>query len=204
MSEKLPKGYMTRLLVIDTETSGLVFNTLDPSYDPKTKTHYQALSIGLIVVDAQTLDAIEELYLEMKWDGESAWSQQAQKTHGLSIDYLEENGLDVEDAVAEIGNLILEHWGPTTAICLAGHNPGFDKCFLDRMMKSQGIELRFGNRMVDTHSVGFTVFGTYSSDELFEMVGMETRSKHNALDDARSSLQVLKMTRGLSNECFGG
>ncbi len=199
-----PKGYITKLLVIDAETSGLHFGADDPAIDSKTGQYYQAVSWGIVVADAQTLDIIDELYLEIKWDGESLWSDQAEKIHGLSRAHLEENGVDMADAVAEIASLILDHWGPNSPVMLAGHNPSFDKAFLNQTLRSEGINIRYAHRMIDTNSVGFTVFGTYNSDDLFEMVGLPTRGKHNALDDAKAALQVLKITRTMADECFGG
>lgn len=204
MSDK-PRGYITRLLAIDCETSGLVYNSDDPSYDAKTGQYFQAVSWGLIVVDAINLKTIEELYLEIKWDGKSQWNTQAENIHGLSKAHLAKNGMDRQDAVEAIGNLIINHWGPSSPICVLGHNPSFDLAFLKRDMRSEGIDLRFGSKRIDTNSVGFTVFGTHNSDDLFELVGIKRDpNNHNALDDARAALEVVRRTRALANECFGG
>ncbi|PPD54354.1 MAG: hypothetical protein CTY12_03420 [Methylotenera sp.] len=204
MNDK-PRGYVTRLLVLDCETSGLVCNSDDPSYDAKTGQYFQAVSWGLIVVDAINLKTIEELYLEIKWDGKSQWSPKAESIHGLTKQYLEQNGIDRQDAVEAIGNLIINHWGPSSAIHVLGHNPSFDLAFFKRDMRSEGIELKFGNKRIDTNSVGFTVFGTHNSDDLFELVGIKRDPKnHNALEDARGALEVIRRTRALANECFGG
>ena len=200
-----PKGFITRLLVLDCETTGLAYNSDDPSYDSKTGQYYQAVSWGLIVVDATTLNTIEELYLEVRWDRKSVWNGKAEQIHGLSKKYLEENGLDRSEAVEAMGNLIINHWGPSSPIHILGHNPDFDLAFFKRDMRSEGIELRFGNKKVDTNSIGFTVFGTHNSDDLFELIGVKRDpSKHNSLEDARCSLEVVKRTRALANECFGG
>ena len=68
----------------------------------------------------------------------------------------------------------------------------------------QGIEIKFGNRHIDTNSIGFGVYQTYNSDDLFELVGCAKRNKHNALDDARNVVRTIQVTRSLANECFGG
>ena len=199
-----PRGYVTRILVIDSETSGLAYNCDDPSYNPKTHETFQAVSWGLIVADAKTLEPIEKIYLEVKWDGKSQWNQRAEQIHGLSKDYLAENGIETWEAVEIIGNLIIDHWGPDSPVHICGHNPHFDLWFLKRLLRSEGLEIKFGNKMIDTNSVGFTVFGTHNSDDLFETVGLPIRAKHNALDDALSALKVLKVTRTLADECFAG
>ena len=113
----------------------------------------------------------------------------------MTKDYLNENGLTSEDAVAEIGNLIINHWGPDSPVCVAGHNPHFDLSFLKRLLRSQGLEIKFGSKMIDTNSIGFAVYGTHNSDDLFETVGVPVRGRHNALDDAEAVLKVLQVTR---------
>lgn len=202
MSDK-PRGYISRILALDCETSGLFFNTDDPSYDPATKQHHQPVSFGLIVVDADTLKIIEELYVEIKWDKKSQWNARAEAIHGLSKSYLEANGMDMGDAVVEIANLIIRHWGPDSPVCVLGHNPQFDLWFLKRLLRSEGLEIKFGSKMIDTNSVGFTIFQTHNSDDLFELIGLDPRAEHNALDDARNALQVIRTTRSLATTMLG-
>lgn len=202
---KKPRGYFDYFLAIDCETSGMSFGTDDPSINTKTGQVYQSVSWGLVVVDATTLKTVEELYIEIKWDGESEWDKRAEKVHGLSLAYLEENGMTSEEAVVAIAGLILKYWGPDVPVCLAGHNvQTFDMFFLKRLLRSQGIEIKFGNRHIDTNSIGFGVYQTYNSDDLFDVVGCAKRDKHNALDDARNVVRVIRVTRSLANECFGG
>lgn len=202
---KKPRGHFDYFLAIDCETSGMSFGTDDPSINTKTGQVYQSVSWGLIVVDATTLKAVEELYIEIKWDGESEWDKRAEKVHGLSLAHLEEHGMTSEEAVVAIAGLILKYWGPDVPVCLAGHNmQTFDMFFLKRLLRSQGIEIKFGNRHIDTNSIGFGVYQTYNSDDLFDVVGCAKRDKHNALDDARNVVRVIRVTRSLANECFGG
>lgn len=197
-----PRGYITRLLALDCETTGLAFNCDDPSYNPKTGETFQSISWGFVVLNADTLDIIEKLYLEIKWDGKSTWSPRAEEVHGLSKEYLAENGVEPWEAVEAIGNLIINHWGPDSPICIAGHNPSFDLWFLKRLMRSEGIELKFGNKMIDTNSIGFAVYHTHNSDDLFETVGVPMRGDHNALADALAVVKVLKTTRTIADKCF--
>ena len=204
MAMKPPRGYVTRLLAIDSETTGLAYNCDDPSYNPNTGEMFQAISWGIIVVDAVNLLPIEELYVEIQWDGKSVWSPGAEKIHGLSKQYLAENGITSTEAVEQIANLILKHWGPSSPVHVLGHNPWFDLSFLKRLLRSEGLEIKFGNKMVDTNSIGFAIYDTHNSDDLFEYVGIPSRKDHNALDDARCALQVLQTTRMIADACFGG
>lgn len=193
-----PKGYFDYFLSVDCETSGMAFNEDDPSINTKTGQVYQSVSWGLVVVDATTLKTVEELYIEIKWDGESEWDKRAENVHGLSLAYLEENGMTSEEAVVAIAGLILKYWGPDVPVCLAGHNvQTFDMFFLKRLLRSQGIEIKFGNRHICTNTLGATVWKTFNSDDLFDIVGYPHRNTHNALDDARAVLHTLQVTRRL-------
>lgn len=203
MSNNKPRGYFEKVLVIDTETSGMAFGTDDPSHNPTTGETYQIVSIGLIVASVATFKPVEELYLEIKWDGESKWSKEAERVHGLSLEHLEAHGMDRQDAVAEIGNLVLKYWGPDVSICLLGHNVAtFDLPFFKRLMRSEGLELKFGNRYIDTNSIGIATFGTFNSDDLFAAAGLPVRdpSKHNALADAQMALASARLVKQLWTE----
>lgn len=202
-----PRGYIEKFLVIDCETSGMAYGTDDPSYDPVTGNQYQSVSWGLIVADAFTLQPIERLYVEIKWDGVSVWDPRAERVHGLSLQYLEDNGMEAEDAVVEIASLILKYWGPDSPVHIGGHNVAtFDLFFLRRLLRTHGIEVRFGNKYIDSNSVGFTTFGTHNSDDLFEAVGLHARDphKHNALTDAENTLTTLRIIKQLFNACLEG
>ena len=88
MSDK-PKGYFSKLLVMDCETSGLAFKNYDPSIEPDGR-EYQAVSWGLAVVDSTTFKVIDTLYVEIKYNGLAIWSERAEAVHQMSKEYLEE------------------------------------------------------------------------------------------------------------------
>ena len=202
MSSK-PRGYFEKILVMDAETSGLAFNSVDPSMDPRPGDVYQSVSWGLVVADARTLKPIDKLYVEIKWDGKSAWSDKAQAVHGLTKEYLAEHGLTAEEAACEIASFILDHFSADSMVPVAGHNAGtFDIFFMRRLLNEFEIMFKTGNRFIDTNTIGFTVFGTFNSDDLFDLIGVK-RTEHNALEDAMASLRVLHKTRQLANTILG-
>jgi oligoribonuclease (3'-5' exoribonuclease) len=201
MSNTKPKAYFNKLLVIDCETSGLCRGSDNPAVNNMTGERYQSVSWGIIVADADTLLPIDELYLEIKWDHTSSWDMGAQKIHKLSKEHLDEHGVTTTEAVEQIASLMLDYFGPTTYINIAGNNPWFDLCFLRELLRSEGLEINFSNRLIDTNSVGFAAFSTYSSDELFEIVSPNQRTgQHNALEDATHALKALRLTRQLFTE----
>lgn len=192
-------GYNQFYLGIDVETSGLFFNEDDPSYDPATGKTYQIVSVGLVVTDSKTLKSVKELYLEIKWNGESEWSPSAAKVHGLTLEYLEENGCTEEEAVADICELIMEFWGPKSPIILLGHNVAtFDRLFFVRLMRKYGINLKIASKSIDTNTLGAVLLDTHNSDDLFAQVGIE-RTVHNSLDDARAAVTTCRLLRKIFN-----
>ena len=193
-----PTGYFKYLLAIDCETTGLDFNSDHPSNG------HQALSWGVIVLESDTFTPVEELYVEIKWNEESKaareadpkFGKRAEEIHGLTYDYLEENGVTEEEAVELIGSLIMKYWGPTVSIRTLGHNVHlFDLDFLRSMFRRHGIDLKFGNRHYDTNSIGWAAFETFTSDQLFELIGFDPRGKHNSLDDIKMTIAAAKVVR---------
>lgn len=178
-----------KILAIDVETTG--FSKGD---DPAR--NHRILSIGLVLAD-RNFKAIDEFYCEIKWNGTSHWTVQAQNIHGLSKEYLEEHGLDEEEAVVKIMEFISKHYTPDEAIVFLGHNPkGFDVKFLEKLLDKYDMQLKIAHRTVDSFGVGFTCFGANNSDELFELF-YEKRKDHNALDDAKMALGICRKVRKL-------
>lgn len=200
-----PKGYFQFLLAIDCETTGLNFNSMFGADEG-----HQAVSWGMIIADAVTLKPIEELYVEIKWNEyskaarqkDSSFGRKAEQIHGLTFDYLEKNGIKESEAVLQMGQLIVKYFG-TNKITTLGHNVHyFDLPFLRSMFLRHGIELKFGNRHVDTNTVGFVNYNTFNSDDMFEYMGFEQRTTHNALDDIKMSLETARQTRKIMEKAL--
>jgi DNA polymerase III alpha subunit (gram-positive type) len=199
-----PKGYFQFVLAMDCETTGLFFGSDNPSVHPQDESRYhQTVSWGFIVLNADTLEEVDRLYVEIKWDGISEWSSKAEAVHGLSKDYLEENGMSEEEACVAIGGLIMKYWDTKPVVTL-GHNVAtFDLPFLKTMMRRHGVELNFGNRHIDTMSAGFATFGIYNSDELFEAACLPERQLHNALEDIEYTVDSLRVIRVIFDSVRG-
>lgn len=190
------KGYFKYILAVDTETTGYYPKNLHVTHTPPNRIEacedfeeYQILSIGLIVASVKTFAPIEKLYLEIKWNGKSTWNMKAQNIHGLTKEYLEEHGITEEEAVVQIAQLILKYWGPTGYLVFLGHNITFDIQFLDRLMSKFGIQLNISGRFIDTNSLGMATVGSFTSDELFDKMGLPIRDKHNSMEDIEYTLQ---------------
>jgi len=201
-----PRGWFQYVLAVDCETTGLAFNADDPS------TGHQAVSFGLIVADSKNLKPIEKLYVEIKWnemsiaarEDDDQFGRRAEKIHGLTKEYLDKNGMDEEDAVVEMGEMILKYWADGN-IRLLGHNVAtFDLWFLRNLFRRHGIELKFGSRHIDTSGAGFITFETYNSDDLFAEAGFEERGDHNALADAEMALEAARVMRIIFQNALEG
>ena len=190
-------------LCIDWETSGVNWGG-DSSKD------YQGLAFGAIVFETDTFEPVEKLYLEIKYDDTKwKWSEDAERIHGLSREYLEANGISQEDAATQLLELILKYFGPDSKVMLLGHNPEFDRRFTNQLLNSVEFEfsvekqnpdftqIQLHHVMLDTSSLGFITLGLYKSDLLFEKIGFPERGMHNALQDAEQTLQTCQIIRSL-------
>lgn len=199
-----PIGYRKFLLAFDTETSGLFFGD-NPAMNETTGAHYQIVSIGAAVVDSDTLEVVDTLYVLVKWNGQSIWSVKAENVHGLSKQYLDQHGVSEEDALCSLLEFTMKYFG-TSAISLIGHNVAtFDLKFLQNMCKRHDVNVAFANKHIDTNSIGYAVFQTHNSNDLFELCGVKRDpNNHNALDDALACVKVLKQVRKLMSVVFAG
>lgn len=208
-----PKGYFKYMLAMDCETTGLCFSVDHPTYNPITLEQHQSISWGLVVIDSETLEQVDELYIEIKWNDISKAQRKkdktfgtfAEKIHGLTFKHLEKHGVTEEEAVIKIWDMVGKYWGPTSSIVTLGHNVHlFDLDFFKDLFRRNGINLKFGNRHVDTNSIGWAAFETFTSDQLFELMGFEARGEHNALDDIKMTIASAKAVRDIVQNAIKG
>lgn len=187
-----PQGWFDKFLVIDCETTGLNFDHSNPDITDG----YQSISWGMMVSDMKTMKPLDELYVEIKWDGESKWHHKAEKVHGLSKAYLEKNGMDSEDAAIEIAQFIGAHFGVSETIVCMGHNVArFDIPFLKKLLLKYDFPFSFSHRCLDSSSLAAMTLGTFTSQGMFDELGIERGDVHNALEDSRATLQACRIIR---------
>lgn len=181
-------------LVIDWETSGANFGG-DSSID------YQGLSFGAIIADTETWEEVESIHVLLHFDETKyKWTEGAEKIHGMSREWLLENGVSREEGLALLLELLLKYFPPGSKILLVGHNVEFDRSFTHQLLRDNGLEdaLLLHHVMVDTSGIGFVLIGQYKSDVVFELLGqIEKRKEHNALDDARACLSSLRNAKNI-------
>jgi len=195
-------GYFDRVLALDVETSGLIRGTGNPCINPKTGDYYQIVSIGLAVAGTKTLKPADTLYVEVKWDGKSLWDKGAERKHGLTKEYLEQNGMDDIEALSHVVDFIKTYWDSDAEyakdriVHLVGHNvSSFDIWFLRQLFEKYQIPFfPYSNQFIDTNAIGWITMDMFSSDKIFETIGT-TRDKHNSLEDALLSLETVRRAK---------
>ncbi len=209
-----PKGYFDYFLAADCETTGLCFKNYDHNenvvHNPKSGEHHQALSWGIMVVDAATFEVKEERYFMVKPNENSRrqraennkFGRKAEKIHKLTFEKLEEEGMDEKQVVVEIGKLIVKYFGVDNAIKLLGHNVLFDMQFLRELFQRHGINIKFGTRVFDSNSLSFGTVGAWNSDDLFSAMGFTHRETHNALEDIKLTVEMFRIIRTLWQKQF--
>ena len=182
------------IIAIDCETSGMNLNANRCLNQNSVAHGYQAVSWGIVITDTETFKVKDELYVLIKWNGKSQWNAKAESIHGLSKEYLEEHGMDEEDAVVEIMEFLMKHLDITAPLYCLGHNVvSFDIPFLkDLFTRYELSDIKFGHRHLDTFALSMGTVQEFDSDTLFKRVGLKDRGEHNALEDAKNALEVYR------------
>lgn len=170
-------------LAIDWETSGYSV----PNYAEK----HQGLSFGAIIFDVKSLEAVETIYHEIKFDPKYEWSAGAERVHGLTRDYLAKNGCEQEEAAVSLVNMVMKYIG-TEDVMLLGHRVHFDRAFTQQLTESQGIFLNYHPTTIDTASMATILLETSKSDEVFSILGLPPRGAHNSLEDIMFTLDAVR------------
>lgn len=170
-------------LAIDFETSGYSL----PNYAAK----HQGISFGVIIFDIQTFEEVDHLYREVKFDTAYEWNSGAEAIHGLSQEHLNTHGVEMCDAALELGELILKYFGDTE-IVLLGHRVQFDEAFLNQLMASIDVELRYHSIRLDSAALSLALMYKTSSDHIFDALGFEARKEHNSFEDIKMTLAAIR------------
>ncbi len=184
------------VLVLDTETTGTSFSSYEETFKK-----YQAIQFGAIIATSDTFEEVASLEFRVRYDPKYEWSKEAEAIHGITKEDLEKTGLSNEDAAAELAGFILDHFG-TSKVLFAGHNPWFDIWAMRQLLEPYSVMPELFHVILDTSALGFITCGRHRSSDLFEFFLGKRAEKHNALDDARMTLTVMRTVRLLMNEAL--
>lgn len=171
----------TRLVALDTETSGL---------DLK-KDH--VLSMGGIAIERGAIVMKDSLELVVK--SPSAGTDQVIALHGVLPEEVHQ-GLEVEEALSQL----LDFVGHAPIV---GHHIGFDVAILNKALKSWHPDMKLLNPTIDTGKLAKKldnpamqafpqVTGGYSLDNLCKRFDIEPHIRHSAWGDALTTAILLQ------------
>ena len=188
---------MTKLLVIDTETTGT-----NPFL-------HSMLSFAAVVwTDGEIGETVEVLIADY---GNTVLDPEAMAINGIDIGRHRQSGLTAEYAVATINGFISRNFDLDNEqqVSVAGHNVGFDIAFVKQLYNAVGAnyDSLYSHRVLDTASVvtflslaGKLPLRGASSSSVFAYfgIGVPVGLRHTARGDAIATAQLL--TRLLSLE----
>lgn len=177
------------LLCLDTETTGSSFKSYEETFS-----RYQAISFGAVIARCDTLEPVKELYFELKYDPKYAWSEEAEKIHGLSREHLEQNGITAEEGAVELANFLMDVFG-VSKVPFLGHNPHFDIHAMRQLLEPFGIMPELYHVVMDTSAGGFLAINKTKSNDIFNIFLGGRQDTHNALDDAKMTLATARAMR---------
>jgi len=179
------------LLALDTETSGVNKGPGDPS------TGHQIVSYGALIIDSQTFEIVDELYVEIQHDSKFGWNAEAEAVHGLSKEHLAANGVTLEEGAVLLLGFISKWMGQGMSVVGVGHRFHFDQYFVNSMLNEAGCELWWDRVVIDTAAIGGAFINVTGSNFLFEAVGLPARTLHNSLEDIKMTVAALKFLKNI-------
>jgi len=183
---------LNKVLVVHCHTSGINGKSTYSENDFSIAEGYQPVSIALIVADVETYEVIDEMYVEIKWNGVSKWDAGAEKIHGLSKEYLEEHGEIEEDALVDVMEFIMNNMDIKKPLYCMGNNiTTLHLPFLRDLFKRYELSgIRFGIRNFDTFSLSMGTINKFDQDSVLSKLGIKKGKKSNEL--ARNALTTYK------------
>lgn len=189
------------VIVQDYETGGLPNKTLKPFID------IALCEVACVVIDMQTLSIIDEYQNLFKphYKGDLVYQQEALNVNGLTLEMMEEKGVDARDIYKDLKALYLLYKNPRHGAVICGHNfTAFDHPFTVNMFEYFGDDVwNYVKWVEDTQKIAY-----YSSVEQQDYKlhtccmenSIELVDAHRAIHDTRANAQLfisyIKRLRG--------
>ncbi len=173
-----------RLLFIDTETGGL-----DPD-------KHSLLSLAMVVWEDMKIIDSQELLIN---DGILSVTGEALSVNRIDMGKHKQSAISSSQAIEKILLFVGKHFPEQKKITLAGHNVHFDIGFLRIFFSRNDKDFSkyFSHRIIDTSSIlhylylaGHIKHRAISSDDAFELFGIEVEGRHTAIGDARATTKL--------------
>ncbi|SRR5260221_12110259 len=167
-----------RILFIDTETGGL---------DPLKNS---LLSVAFVVWQEFKIIGTKEIFIN---DGILNVTSESFEINKIDLKKHKKISFNPQDAIKELDNFLNQHFNKDEKITLGGHNINFDVNFLKHFLVSNSYNFshRFSHRYVDTSTILYYLYlsgklkqKAISSQEAFDLFGIQVNKRHSALADA--------------------
>ena len=168
---------MRDLAFIDLETTGL-----DPA-------RHEIIEAAVIRVDGETLAEIDHTDVRVLPERIEDASPVALRINGYTPDAWKDAASQAQ-ALEWITPLL-------DGAVLGGHNPGFDRAFLEAACRRTGIMPAWDHHLLDTASLAWPLLASgelagLSLDAVCAHLGIVRKERHRALADAADSLEVAR------------
>lgn len=150
-------------LSVHVETTG-INNTVD---EPVFKNN-NIICLAAVVCEKKTFKPVDEIVLFIDHgidDTGSRW-------HGITPEFLEQEGVDEETAVVDFSNFILQYFDPDGSIIAMGQNVhSFVLPFVKDLLYRNEVYICFSSNSLDVFSVTVPTIGETTIKELIELFG---------------------------------
>ena len=168
---------MMPIAFIDLETTGL-----DPA-------RHEIIEAAVIRVDGETLAEIDHTDVRVHPERIEDASPEALRINGYTPEAWK-NAASLGQALEWIAPLL-------EGAVLAGHNPGFDRAFLDAACRRLGLMPAWDHHLLDTASLAWPLLASgelagLSLDAVCAHLGIVRKERHRALADAADCLEVAR------------
>lgn len=123
-------------------------------------------------------------------DGEFfSYKEDALNVNGLTLEFLEENGIGIEEAFLNIKEIVLKHKA-RNSVC---HNKGFDMKFMNFYFDMFCNSFRFENELCTMDQSKQKVkIQSYSLKSLCSHFNIINEQEHSGISDALATLELFK------------
>jgi DNA polymerase III epsilon subunit-like protein len=192
--------YPGHIVVFDLESGGFFPN------------QHLLCQIGIIVLDPN-LDEVERYasYVNPSYNSKLIITPEAQKVHGLTIDFLKKNGKDLREVMDDVSTLFKKYKRSYYMPTACGHNVGFDLYFLEAIFNLflsphkgtlQSALYQFINKVpIDTMELARR---KWTNNEVADFklgtcaahIGVENTKAHDAMGDIEVTAELLRYFLG--------
>ncbi len=175
-----------------TETELATYISVDIETAGPNPSQYALLSIGACLVE----NPEEGFYVELQPDLPNI-TQEAQAVHGLTLDYLKENGLPPTEALTRLRDWAASVVSPPARPIFVAFNAPFDWMFINDYFHRYLGHNPFGHTAIDMKAFYMGRWGVPWRETNMQRVtsrylGTQELS-HNALEDARDQAELFRL-----------